>query len=70
MSETTRNRSNPLGPRIVISVGGSQEADAALKGFIDEWFVPALVEDYIRRHQRPAAPVDRDVDSDAQQATI
>lgn len=70
MSKTAQDRSNPLGPRIVISVSGGQESDAMLKGFIDEWLVPALVEDYIRRHQKPAAPVHRNTNSDAQKSKI
>ncbi len=66
MSKTARGKSNSVGPRIVICACATQGADAALKGFIDDWFVPALVEDYLRRHQKPCALVDRDADCDSQ----
>ena len=67
MSKAARDNSNPVTPRIVIKACATQGADAILKGFIDDWFVPALVEDYIRRHQHPSAPVDRDTDCDSQE---
>ena len=63
-----RDKSNPVTPRIVIQACVTQGADATLKGFIDDWFVPALVEDYIRRHQQPFAPVDRDTACDSQES--
>jgi hypothetical protein len=66
MSKAARDKSNPVTPRIVISACATQGADAALRGFIDDWFVPALVEDYIRRHQKPSALVDGDTDCDSQ----
>jgi hypothetical protein len=50
----------------VISACATQGADAALRGFIDDWFVPALVEDYMRRHQKSSALVDGDTDCDSQ----
>jgi hypothetical protein len=64
MSKSAQDKSNQITPRIVISPCATQGADTALKGFIDDWFVPALVEDYIRHHQKPSAPVDRDTDCD------
>jgi hypothetical protein len=68
MSKAARDKSNPVAPRIVVSACATQGSDVALKGFIDDWFVPALVEDYIRRHQKPAVPVDRDTECDSQKA--
>ena len=70
MSKTARDKSNPVTPRIVISACATLEADGVLKGFIDDWFVPALVEDYIRRHQKPVAPVARSADCDSQKGEV
>jgi len=65
MSKAAQDKSHPLTPRIVINARGVEDADAKLKGFIDDWFVPALVEDYIRRHRKPL-PMDRDIGCDSQ----
>jgi len=66
MSKAAREKSHPVTPRIVIKACATQGADATLKGFIDDWFVPALVEDYIRRYQKPSESVDGDTDCDSQ----
>ncbi|QHN02651.1 hypothetical protein FTO74_04150 [Granulicella sp. WH15] len=66
MSKAAQDKSHPLTPRIVINACGVEDADAKLKGFIDDWFVPALVDHYIRRHRKPSAPMDRDTDCDSQ----
>jgi hypothetical protein len=56
--------------RIVISAFATHEVHAVLKGFIDDWFVPALVEDYIRQHQKPVAPMDQGADYDSRKAKV
>lgn len=43
-------------PRIVVCGANTSDADAALKKFINDWFVPALVEAYIRDRMKPSAP--------------
>ena len=67
MSKAARDKSNSVPPRIVIGACATQGADAALKGFIDDWFVPALV-DYIRLHQKTAPGVDLDADCDGRKS--
>lgn len=47
----------PIDPQIVIRGIDGADANAALKAFIDEWFVPTLVEEYIRQLQRQSSLV-------------
>lgn len=54
-------------PRIVVCEPEANDADAALKKFIHEWFVPALVEAYIRDRMQPPAQKCKDSDGDSQQ---
>ena len=53
MNSPGRRRLKSMDPEIVISGVGGTGANAALKGFIDDWFVPVLVEEYIRQRHRP-----------------
>lgn len=57
MSSPHRRKSKSIDPEIVVSGVSGMRADAALKYFIDDWFVPALVEEYIRQRHRPSNPV-------------
>lgn len=57
MSSPGRRKSKSIDPEIVISGVRDTCADLALKAFIDDWFVPALVEEYIRQRDRPSKPV-------------
>jgi len=61
MSKPGPRKSKLIDPRIVIVGVNGTAADVALKGFIDDWFVPALVEEYIRQHHRPPKPECGDV---------
>jgi hypothetical protein len=70
MSKTARDKSSPVTTRIKISTCATQGTGAVLKGFIDDWFVPAFVEDYIRHHQKPVPPMDRGADCDSRKAKI
>jgi hypothetical protein len=64
MGKATSDKSNPIGPRIVIVGCPAEGADAALKGFIDDWFVPALIEEYIRLRRKPVTAAVRNADPD------
>jgi len=66
MGEAGRNKSNSETPRIVIHPSVFGGKDERLKVFIDEWLVPALVEDYISSHCKPFVSADGDTDSDSQ----
>jgi hypothetical protein len=54
-------------PRIVVCEARTGDADAALKRFINDWFVPALVEAYIRDRVKPPAPKYKDSGDDLRQ---
>ena len=54
-------------PRIVVCGAETNDADAALKKFIHDWFVPALVEAYIRDHMLPPSQRCKDNDKDFHQ---
>jgi hypothetical protein len=65
MGEAGRNKSNSETPRIVIHPSVFGGKDERLKVFIDEWLVPALVEDYIRSHSKAVVSADGNTDSDS-----
>lgn len=67
MGAAGRNKSNSETPRIVIHPSVFRGKDERLKVFIDEWLVPALVEDYISSHSKPLVPADGNTDSDSQE---
>ena len=71
MSKEALDKPNPVERRIVIVGGASEVLDDALKGFIVEWLVPKLVDEYIRIHSK--GPIDggaRGVDLDAQELNL
>ncbi|MFT4113515.1 hypothetical protein [Silvibacterium sp.] len=53
---THAHESKTSEPRIVVCGAETSNADIALKRFINDWFVPALVEAYIRDRVKPSAP--------------
>jgi len=59
MSKAAQDKSNPVSPRIVIHGDASGGSDDAVKGFIDEWLVPTLVEEFIRLRSKPRMFVDQ-----------
>lgn len=63
MSKPGSRKSKSIDPQVVISRASGAGGDAALRGFIDDWFVPALVEEYIRQHQVLHNRTGKDVES-------
>lgn len=59
MSKVAQDKSIPVSPRIVIRGDTCDGSDDAVKGFIDEWLVPTLVEEFIRLHRKPGMSVDQ-----------
>ncbi|MBT9332006.1 hypothetical protein [Paracidobacterium acidisoli] len=51
-----RHGPKTIDPEIAICGKGVGDGDAAIKGFIDDWFVPTLVEAYIRERQEQSKP--------------
>jgi hypothetical protein len=50
--ETDRhNKPGLVEPRLVLCGDSTESVDDAVKALIDEWLVPALVEEYIRLHR-------------------
>ncbi len=71
MSKQALDRPNPVERQIVIVGGASEVLDDALRGFIVEWLVPALVEEYIRIHSKGQMHCDaRDVHINAHESTL
>lgn len=59
MSKTAQAKSNPVSPRIVIHGDACEGSDNAVKGFIDDWLVPTLVEEFIRLRRKPGVSEDQ-----------
>lgn len=59
MSKSAQDKSNLISPRIVIRGDACDGSDCAVKGFIDDWLVPTLVEEFIRLQKKPGMSVDQ-----------
>jgi hypothetical protein len=66
MGTAARYKQKQVEPQLVLCGGASKPVDDAIKTLIEEWFVPALVEEYIRLNRTCATQrnhSDEDMDS-------
>ncbi len=51
MGTAARHKQKRVEPQLVLCSEANKPVDDAVKALIEEWFVPALVEEYIRLNQ-------------------